>query len=148
MNIWGCSPFYILCCDGATGVGRAAVQLSRSRWEVTDRAFLVFECWQIPPPLGYSWRDVLMMEENGLSCWAEFSYFFNSCGKKKPKTNQTLQKAWCFLGLFFVCFMRAQIKATKAVWFSKRRKSSSQSVKHPGVVACFPSDLGQVRQLD
>lgn len=58
----------MLCCDGPTGVGKAAGQLGKTSWEVAERTFLVFDCWQIPYHGGYPWRDVTMVEENGVPC--------------------------------------------------------------------------------
>lgn len=109
---WGCSPFHALCCVGATGVGRAAGQLSRTRWEVAEGPFLVFGCWQIPYHIGYPWREVAMMEENGLSCWTEFSYFFNSCAKKKKKKSPP--KSLILLGINFCVFSESTDKGYKS----------------------------------
>lgn len=58
--------------------------------------------------------------------------------KRKTKSFMLLGINFCVL--LILCFLRAQIKAIKAVSFSKRGKSSSLSVKHPGVAAYFPSD--------
>lgn len=83
------SELPVLCCDGATGVGRAAGQLCRTRWEVARRAFLVFDCWQIPYHVGYPWRDVSMMED----CPVELNFHISVTVVLK-KTSKKLDTSW------------------------------------------------------
>lgn len=77
---------------------------------------------------------------------------FGDLGKKDrlAKLYFHINVTVCFLGINCCVFLRAQIKAFKAVSDSKRGKSPSLSVGHPGpgVATCFSCDLRQVTRQD
>lgn len=96
INSWSCNPFPMLL---PVMVPLVQAGLPDSWGEPggngAEWAFLVSDCWEVAYHIGYRGRDVLAMGENGLSCQIEFSYFCNSCAKKKKQLGASWDSFLC-----------------------------------------------------
>lgn len=102
INSRSCNPFPVL-----LPVGMLLVQAGLpDSWAEpggngADWTFLTSDRWEVAYHMGYLGRDDLVMGENGLSCWIKFSYFCNSCAKKK-NNQKNLDASWdSFLCVFW-----------------------------------------------